>query len=122
MSSDTFSDLHLESSASRRDCRSADDDVVVDVVLVDDAVELEDADVPVELLGAPLLDDDDGVAMGVFPSFLACTNASTNALFSRNVFVDIPYDSNSCLIVETLIDLISASNSSVLVSSAVLNN
>ena len=32
---------------------------------------------------------------GAFPPFLAFTSASMNSLFSRNVFVSIPSDSNS---------------------------
>jgi hypothetical protein len=46
-------------------------------------------------------DDDDGddalvleevalLVIGVLPSFLACTSAVTNSLFSKNVFVDMP--------------------------------
>ena len=46
-------------------------------------------------------DDDDGddalvleevalLVIGVLPSFLTCTSAVTNSLFSKNVFVDMP--------------------------------
>ncbi len=73
--------------------------LVAEVVVSEAELELPDADV----------EADD--VTGVLPSLLAWTSASTNSLFSRNVLVDIPYDSNSCLIVETLMDLISCSKS-----------
>ena len=88
---------------------------VVDVLSVDaeDAVEL--------LLLLLLLDDDDvvvAVEMRVLPSLRAVTSASTSSDFSKNVFVDIPYDSSSCLIAPTRMDFISSSR---LVLSVLLN-
>jgi len=83
-----------------------DDDVLL---LLEDVVVLED-----ELLAVLLvLDDDDAEEelIGVLPSFLAWTNASTNSPFSKNVLVEIPYDSNSSLIAETLMEEISLSKS-----------
>lgn len=81
-------------------------EVLVDVsaVLLDEEVELDDAA---------------AVLTGVLPSFLAWTSASTSSPFSKNVLVDMPYDSNSCLIAATRMDLISVSKS---VSDVVLNS
>jgi hypothetical protein len=70
------------------------------------------------LLLPPLIEDAPSpppaaeVAMGTFPSFRAVTKASTNSLFSKKDFVEIPYDSNSCRICVTLMEDISFSNSS----------
>lgn len=74
----------------------------MDVALLD-AVVLEDDELAVLVDDEVLeLDDEEDVLVGVVPSFLAWTRASTNSLFSRNVRVEIPYDSNSCLMAATL--------------------
>jgi len=51
--------------------------------------------------------------LGFRPSALALATASTNSLFSRKDLVDIPYDSNSCLISPMRMDEMSFNSSSV---------
>jgi len=92
-------DLQDSISWSSRDCRSAG--FVVEVDEVSASTVVEDA----------WEEEGDAVDTGVLPSFLAFTKAFTNSLFSKNVFVDIPYDSSSCLMAPARMDLISVSKS-----------
>mmetsp|Transcript_34738 Transcript_34738/g.70920 ORF Transcript_34738/g.70920 Transcript_34738/m.70920 type:complete len:241 (-) Transcript_34738:217-939(-) len=116
LSSPTFIDLHLSCSSLIRCWRSSG--FVGAVVLVVDDDDGSVAEDVLLLLDAVVVVGVACVDIGVFPSFLAVTRASTSSDFSKKVLVEMPYDSSSCLIAPTLMDLTS---SSTFVLSVLLN-
>mmetsp|Transcript_29334 Transcript_29334/g.63661 ORF Transcript_29334/g.63661 Transcript_29334/m.63661 type:complete len:326 (+) Transcript_29334:218-1195(+) len=114
LSSLAFIALHFNISSASRSSRLA---VLVAVSSVDSfrtffffflpavLVSVDEAEVPLveAVLALVLL----LLAIGVLPSARAFSRASTSSLFSKKLFVEIPYDSNSFLISPALIDDIS---------------